>query len=236
MTRQYRQFCGLASALDLLGDRWTLLILRQLWSGPQRFGELETGLVDVPSNLLASRLRNLASHGLIDVDVPADDRRGRLYVVPPEVRDSLRDVLTALTRFGIAHMPDDATDEVSFHTDWLLLPLQAAHRPGVLARPLVVSFRSGDSQAQFVIDATDVVPTTSGNPDITFEGRHDALLASLRDPAGMPGLIARGQLDVAGTKEDLEALGRTLVPISPARSDRADGRIASPTSRPATRS
>ena len=59
MGRSYRQYCGLARALDVVGDRWNLLIVRQLLIGPARYGELHAGLPGVATNLLVDRLRDL---------------------------------------------------------------------------------------------------------------------------------------------------------------------------------
>ena len=59
MTRGYGQYCGLARALELVGSRWTLLIVRELLAGPKRYTELAQGLPGIPSNILSSRLREM---------------------------------------------------------------------------------------------------------------------------------------------------------------------------------
>ena len=63
--RTYDQHCGLAHALDLVGERWTLLSVRELLAGPRRYTDLAAGLVSVPSNVLATRLREMESRGLV---------------------------------------------------------------------------------------------------------------------------------------------------------------------------
>src|SRR2546422_10714284 len=65
MAHAYDQHCGLAHALDLVGERWTLLIVRELLAGPRRYTDLAAGLVSVPSNVLATRLREMESRGLV---------------------------------------------------------------------------------------------------------------------------------------------------------------------------
>ena len=65
MTRTYNQECVLAYALDLLGERWTLLIVRELFLGPRRFGDLQTELHGLGANLLSKRLKELTEAGLI---------------------------------------------------------------------------------------------------------------------------------------------------------------------------
>ena len=68
-SRSYKQFCGLARALDVVGERWTLLIVRNLLVGPRRYSDLMAELPGITTNLLAKRLRELSSHGLIEKQV-----------------------------------------------------------------------------------------------------------------------------------------------------------------------
>ena len=63
--RSYDQYCGLARALDVLGERWTLLVVRNLLLGPQRYSELMRGLPGITTNLLAKRLKDMEANGLI---------------------------------------------------------------------------------------------------------------------------------------------------------------------------
>jgi DNA-binding HxlR family transcriptional regulator len=63
--RSYNQYCGLAYALDMVGERWTLLIVRELIAGPRRFKDLMDGLPGVSANLLAERLKGLEQQGMI---------------------------------------------------------------------------------------------------------------------------------------------------------------------------
>jgi DNA-binding HxlR family transcriptional regulator len=66
MTRGYGQYCGLAKALELVGGRWSLLIVRELLTGPKRYTELQHGLPGIPTNILSSRLRELEEAGLLE--------------------------------------------------------------------------------------------------------------------------------------------------------------------------
>ena len=69
--RTYNQYCGLASALDVLGERWTLLIIRELLMGPRRYTDLLADLPGVGTNLLAERLKTLVERGLVEQIHPA---------------------------------------------------------------------------------------------------------------------------------------------------------------------
>ncbi len=63
--RTYNQYCGLAYALDIVGERWTLLIVRELMAGPRRFKDLVEGLPDISTNLLSERLKSLEQQGIL---------------------------------------------------------------------------------------------------------------------------------------------------------------------------
>ena len=220
MPRQYDQYCALATALDLLGDRWTLLVLRELWSGPKRFSALEQGLVDAPTNVLTSRLKSLTEHGLIDARVPTDDRRGRVYQINSDARAGLGEILTALTRFGIAHMSAGPVGARPFHPEWLVLPLEATLRPEALQRPITVKLATGDDVGQFTIGSRGVTPSAEGDADVTITGAPEALHRCLRSPEDIGSLVATGDLVVTGDGKAIADLQRALVP--PASSSAED--------------
>jgi len=101
--RRYRLLCPIARALDHVGDRWTLLLLRDLHAGPARFTDLQSGLAGIASNLLAERLRDLESDGLIQ-------RRHAEFGITvyelTEFGESTGDLLFSLARIG-THFPVD---------------------------------------------------------------------------------------------------------------------------------
>jgi DNA-binding HxlR family transcriptional regulator len=116
----------MACSLDLLGERWTLLVVRDLLLGPQRYGDLLAGLPGLSTDLLADRLRALEAAGVI--------RRRRLP--PPagstayeltEVGDELREVLTSLTRWGSRLMGPVADGHDRLDHRWALLSMAACY-------------------------------------------------------------------------------------------------------------
>jgi len=104
--RSYDQQCALAYALDLVGERWTLLIVRELLGGPRRYRELLDALPGIGTNLLAERLRMLTAAGVVAQGAPG--RRTAGYVLT-ELGNRLREPVIGLARFGlglaIAHPP-----------------------------------------------------------------------------------------------------------------------------------
>ncbi|WP_328608888.1 winged helix-turn-helix transcriptional regulator [Amycolatopsis sp. NBC_00345] len=124
--RNYGQFCGFATALDLLGERWTLLIVRELLLGPRRFSELAENLPGLGPNLLTDRLRALTKNGVIARSVVEGDRRGKAYELTP-AGESLREPVLELARWGLAYAEPNAGGET--RADWAVLAVQALMRP-----------------------------------------------------------------------------------------------------------
>ncbi|HEX4701170.1 MAG TPA: helix-turn-helix domain-containing protein [Pseudonocardiaceae bacterium] len=114
--RNYRQYCGLAAALDAVGERWTLLVVRELLLGPRRYTELLADLPGIGTNLLADRLRKLCALG---VAVHHEDG----YRLGP-AGDGLRAVVLDLSKWGIGLLGEPTEDMVT-RAHWALLAVQA---------------------------------------------------------------------------------------------------------------
>lgn len=104
-TKTYAQYCTIASALDLVGDRWTLLVLRELSFGEQRFTDLKAALPGIATNLLTERLRKLEDAGLVEQhELPAPAARTVYRLTRDGVR--IRPVLRAIAQFGLPYLPE----------------------------------------------------------------------------------------------------------------------------------
>jgi DNA-binding HxlR family transcriptional regulator len=122
MSRSYGQYCGLARALDVLGDRWNLLIVRQLMVGPARYRELQDGLPGVATNLLADRLRDLEAAGVVERRL-ADDANAIAYALTPWGRE-LREPVEGLIRWSTPLMMSGPGSD-RFRPEWLIVALPA---------------------------------------------------------------------------------------------------------------
>jgi DNA-binding HxlR family transcriptional regulator len=99
--RHYNQNCPIALGLDVLGERWTLLILRELVGGPRRYGDLRAELPGIATNLLADRLRELEETGLVDrTELPAPAAR-TVYTLSDEGWRKVLPVIRAIATFGL---------------------------------------------------------------------------------------------------------------------------------------
>lgn len=134
--RSYGQRCSLAYAVDLLGERWTLLIFRELLVQPMRYGELAKHLEGIGTNLLSQRLRELEEAGLVE---RAGQRRQAPYRLTRPGRE-LEPAILALIRWGFRYAMSGEDD---FHRDhWDLLAMKALFVPERSSRTLVVQFDS----------------------------------------------------------------------------------------------
>src|SRR5678816_3365811 len=121
--RSYAQFCGLAKALDIIGDRWTLLIVRELLlRGPVRYTDLQHGLPGIASNLLADRLRDLEAAGVITRHQPAPPVATPVFSLT-EWGEELRPVVRALGHWAGRLMAKPAASD-QFRSHWLAMPLE----------------------------------------------------------------------------------------------------------------
>jgi DNA-binding HxlR family transcriptional regulator/putative sterol carrier protein len=103
-TRSYDQYCGLAYALDRVGERWTLLIIRELFAGPRRFKDLMEGLPGVSTNLLTERLKSLEAQGLLTRHTLPPPAGSTVYELTPLAR-GLNQTLIELGRWGSQFVP-----------------------------------------------------------------------------------------------------------------------------------
>ncbi|BCI82378.1 hypothetical protein MTY66_40030 [Mycolicibacterium sp. TY66] len=122
MSRDYGQYCGLARALDVVGDRWNLLVVRQLLIGPARFGELREGLPGIATNLLTDRLRDLESAGVVERRLSGEANAITYALTDWGAR--LREPIYAMIRWSTPLMIRGPEGD-SFRADGLLLALPA---------------------------------------------------------------------------------------------------------------
>lgn len=180
----YGQYCALARSLDLIGDRWTLLIVRQLLAGAHRYGEIRAGLPRIPSNLLADRLRRLERDDLVN---KADQR----YHLTSR-GEALRPVIRELIRWGEPLMLTGRGDD-GFSARWLIPALDALLEPGRRAR---IDLHVEGETIHIVSDPARITVGAGSavGVDAEIAGPAEAILG-----------IAAGHLDLA------EAAGRRLV-------------------------
>jgi DNA-binding HxlR family transcriptional regulator len=186
VTREYGQYCGLARALELVGERWALLIVRDLLVGPKRFSQLQRGLPKIPSNILTSRLKELEEAGIVQRRARPRPASGFVYELTVAGRE-LEQAVIALGRWGAQRLGDLRAGEV-VTGDSMSMALRSIFRPEAASGcDLAFELHVGD----VVVNATvrdEAVKVGQGSlpaPDLVIEAgpRIRALLAGEISPA-----------------------------------------------------
>jgi DNA-binding HxlR family transcriptional regulator len=138
--RSYGQYCGITTAVELVTERWALLIIRDLLVGPRRYTDLKQGLPKIPTNILSTRLKELQEGGVIRrVALP---RCGLLYELTEYGRE-LEPIVLALGRWGFQAMGDPAEDDI-VTADSLTMALRTAFRPEFASTALDFQIQVGE--------------------------------------------------------------------------------------------
>jgi DNA-binding HxlR family transcriptional regulator len=164
--RDYGQYCAITRALELVGERWALLIVRDLLVGPRRYGELAAGLPRIPSNILAARLKELQAAGVIR-RVPRS--RVVVYELTPYGRE-LEPVVLALGTWGFKALGDPRDDQV-LTPDSLTMSLRTAFRPQVAATLPATAYAAhlGPAELLIRVDGSSLdVMRGDGPADLAF--------------------------------------------------------------------
>jgi DNA-binding HxlR family transcriptional regulator len=188
----YQTFCPVGAALNVVGERWALLIVRDLLLGPRRYSELVTGLGGVGTDILAARLRTLQEHGIVR---QIGSGRARRYELT-ESGEALRPVLTELARWGADRLslPDDLS-EIPPRVPLSSLLLGAGEYPR--SAHGVFEIRVDDHVVRVAIDRRGVHPAA--------DGERDAVIVLSR--AGLRALIFGVPAEEIEAREDLSIEG-----------------------------
>jgi DNA-binding HxlR family transcriptional regulator len=193
--RSYGQYCSVAKALDVIGDRWTLLIVRELLAqGPSRYTDLRRGLPGIATNLLAERLRDLEQAGIVAREDAPPPIATALFTLTPR-GEQLRPVIDELGRWGIPLMAE-TTPEEEYRSHWLQLPvdLYLAAPPETEHAPTTIEVRAGDQP--MLIEARDGAITTkqgtSDQPDAILSGPPQLVLGVLTGALEVDEAIEQG--------------------------------------------
>jgi DNA-binding HxlR family transcriptional regulator len=126
--RSYNQYCGLAYALDIIGERWTILILRELIAGPRRFTDLLEGLPGISTNLLSERLKSLERQGLLVRRTLPPPAGSTVYELTP-LGLGLENTLIELGRWGSQFVPPSLGEASLLNAGSYALTLKTFFRP-----------------------------------------------------------------------------------------------------------
>lgn len=196
--KSYHQYCPIATSLGVLGERWTLLVVRELLHGAKRYTDLLDHLPGIGTNILAVRLKELESAGIVEKRKLPPPAASTVYELTASGQ-ALRPVLHELARFGARMMgppPAEALVE-----GWLVDALDLALAP--LCRGATIAFRIGDEEASLVDCAA--VPGIAEDYDVLVE----------TDPTGFYHLFVDRRLEGVRIDGDVAALEQLLDGFAP---------------------
>jgi DNA-binding HxlR family transcriptional regulator len=169
--REYGQYDGVTRAIELVGERWALLIVRDLLVGPRRNGELAAGLPRIPSNILAARLKELQAAGIIR-------RAPRSRVIIYELTDygrELEPIVLALSAWGFKALGEPREEQV-ITPDSMTMALRSAFRAQVAASLPTTAYaaRLGSAELLIRVDGSSLeVARGDGPADLAFRAGAD---------------------------------------------------------------
>ena len=185
MRRGYGEYCAIARALDVLGGRWTLLIIRELAGGPRRYSDLLAGIPGIVTSVLNARMRELRDSGLVEQRRLPPPAGSTVYSLSERGREALP-VLEALARWGTPMLEAKPRKDAR-RAYWIAIALAAGAEPDA-RRSGVVELRSGDDDvAQIVIEGgtARALQGPAEDPDLVVSGTPERLAALGRDGAGV---------------------------------------------------
>lgn len=195
----------MARALDIVGERWTLLIVRELMLGPRRFTDLLDNLPGIGRNLLTARLRHMEDEGLMrrrELPAPA---ASRVYELTPDGR-GLGPALTELSRWGIGRLGPPRRNQ-TFRPAWAMFPLSyTADREAACGLRETYEFRVGKDTFRLEVDDGTVLPFAgpAERPDLVLRMTGETMLDLLSGELGPLEAVKGGRVEVEGPPEKLQ--------------------------------
>lgn len=197
--KTYDMYCAVARALEILGERWTLLVVRELLTGPKRYADLVEGLPGIASNMLTDRLRSLTGAGVVSQRRLPPPAGSTVYELTDRGRQ-LKPVLLALGHWGLPLLGEPRSGD-QFRLAWLMIALDGHYQPAQAPTPITVALKVG--REAVTITAHGQEHTVNEEPvaqaDITVTAERDTFLAWIAGHLTDREAIAAGMTASGGT-------------------------------------
>ena len=207
--QRYRQYCALARALDVVGNRWTLLIVRELWPGPRRFTDLVEGLPGISRKLLSDRLRELEHDGIIArKELPPPAAR-QVYELTDEGRD-LATAMAPLVAWGSRHLGELRPSD-TIRPRWSALGMAIlADREAAKGVRETYQYTVGDASFHFIVDdgSIEVRDGRAEEASVVVRTDEETWANIVSDKITASAAAATGALVVAGNTQSAKRLGK----------------------------
>lgn len=208
--RSYGQHCTVAKALDVLGERWTLLLVRELLTGPKRFKDLLAGLPGIGTNLLAARLKALAEHGVVRRATLPPPAGSEAYELT-DLGRSLEPVVLGLSRWGSRLMDEEPREGDDVRPAWAAMALRSLFEPEAGGPREVYEFRIDEETFHLRVEggAVEGRQGAADTPDVVISGGSGTFLALAGGRLAPGEALGSGKIRIEGER-DRDALARCL--------------------------
>lgn len=199
--RSYNQYCAVARAMDVVGERWTLLIVRELLTGPRRFKDLLEGLPGIGTNLLTARLKDLEGYGVVRRATLPPPAASRVYELT-ELGRSLEPVVMGLARWGLEFL-GASREEDDRQPAWAMVALRSVLKPEATEETREsYEFRVDDEvfHAWVADGETEVRQGSAAEPAIVVRSDTRTLLAVAAGRIEPAEAVASGEIWIEGDR------------------------------------
>jgi DNA-binding HxlR family transcriptional regulator/putative sterol carrier protein len=205
--RSYGQYCAVAKALDVVGSRWTLLIIRELIGGPRRFRDLMDGLPGIGTNLLSDRLRELQEADVIVKRTLPPPAGSSVYELTERGR-ALEPAAMELARWGVELLDRPSPGE-EFRVHWFMIAGGTAFRPeAARGAELTCELRTNGDVAHFLIEdgTLRIFQGPAIDADISLRGEPGDLIDLFTGAVVPTKAVSAGRIELDGEPDTLDTL------------------------------
>ena len=209
--RSYNQYCGVARAMDIVGERWTLLIVRELLTGPKRFKDLLEGLRGIGTNLLTTRLKDLEGYGVVRRTTLPPPAASRVYELT-ELGLSLEPVVTDLARWGLTFL-GASREEDDRQPAWAMVALRSVLKAEATGEAREsYEFRVDDEVFHVWVahGETEVRQGSAVDPSLVVRSDTQTLLAVAAGRIEPAEAVASGAIGIEGDRDARERCMKML--------------------------
>ncbi len=215
--RTYDQYCAVARALDVIGERWTLLVVRELLTGPKRFKDLLDGLPGIGTTLLTARLKDLEGHGIVRRATLPPPAGSKVYELT-DLGRSLEEVVMALSRWGLKLLGTPRQED-DLQPTWAMVALQSSLQPDAASGLRETYEFHVDGELFYVRVEGGEAEARQGraaDPDLIVSGDTETLLSIAAGRLAPAEAVDTGAIRIEGNRE---ALARCLAMLGASRAN-----------------
>lgn len=211
--RSYQDRCGIARALDVVGERWSLLVVRELLLGPQRYSELRRALANTSSNVVADRLRELEANGVVRRRKLPPPAASWVYELTQRGRE-LEPILLALGQWGLRVPAPAGTTALSPTT--VLLYLRGSARPDPACPPVIINLQLDEETWTIRTHGGELTiePADTDEADATLRTEPPILLLLIENPTQLRTVLHDGRAHLNGDETAIVRLLRQTQPLA----------------------